>query len=198
MGASGPVSGDGQVWRDLMAGNERFRTGHPQPRDLVRERETVAEAQHPKAIVLACCDSRVAPEIIFDQRLGDLFVVRAAGNVADKLGIGSIEYAAEHLGCAVLVVIGHLHCGAVKAACSGTKVTSPNMKAVVKWIRQAYVLAAAENATPDLSDVEKLTVAITVQEIVNRSEVLYRLAGGGKLSVIPAYYHLDTGTVERL
>ena len=198
MGASGPVSDDGQVWRYLMAGNERFRTGHPQPRDLVRERETVAEAQHPKAIVLACCDSRVAPEIIFDQRLGDLFVVRAAGNVADKLAIGSIEYAAEHLGCAVLVVMGHLHCGAVKAACSGTKVTSPNMKAVVKWIRQAYVLAAAENSTPDLRDVEKLTVAISVQEIVNRSEVLYRLAEGGKLSVIPAYYHLDTGTVERL
>lgn len=198
MGANGPVSDAGQIWSDLMAGNERFRSGHPQPRDLVRERETVAEAQHPKAIVLACCDSRVAPEIIFDQRLGDLFVVRAAGNGADALGIGSIEYAAEHLGCAVLVVMGHLDCGAVKAACSGAKVTSPNMKAVVKRIRQACVLAAAERSTPDLRDAEKFTVAITVQEIVNRSEVLYRLAEGSKLSVIPAYYHVDTGTVERL
>ena len=198
MGASGSVSDAGQTWAELMAGNERFRTGHPQARDLVRERESVAEAQHPKAIVLACCDSRVAPEIIFDQRLGDLFTVRAAGNVADKLAIGSMEYAAEHLGCGLLVVIGHLHCGAVKAACSGTKVASPNMKAVVKWIRQAYELAAAEDATPDVTDVGKLTVAITVQEIVNRSEVLYRLADGGKLSVIPAFYHLNTGAVERL
>lgn len=63
MGATGPVPDAGQIWRDLMAGNERFRTAHPQPRDLVRERETVAEAQHPKAIVLACCDSRVAAVI---------------------------------------------------------------------------------------------------------------------------------------
>jgi carbonic anhydrase len=187
-----------EIWKDLVAGNERFRTGQPQPRDLVGERKSVAQAQHPKATILACCDSRVAPEIIFDQKLGDVFVVRAAGCTADALGIGSIEFAAEHFGCAVLVVMGHLHCGAVKAACSGTKVTSPNMKAVVKWIRQAYVLAAAENSTPDLRDVEKLTVAISVQEIVNRSEVLYRLAEGGKLSVIPAYYHLDTGVVERL
>ena len=187
-----------EIWKDLMAGNERFRTGHPQPRDLVREREAVAQAQHPKAVILTCGDSRLSPEIVFDQKLGDVFVVRAAGCTADALGIGSIEFAAEHFGCPVLVVLGHRHCGAVKAACSGTKVTSPNMKAVVKWIRQAYELAAAEDATPDLSDVGKLTVAITLQEIVNRSEVLYRLAEGGKLSVIPAYYHLDTGTVERL
>jgi carbonic anhydrase len=187
-----------EIWKDLMAGNERFRAGQPQPRDHVREREAVAETQHPKAIVLTCSDSRVSPEIVFDQKLGDLFVVRVAGTTADKLGIGSIEFAAEQFGCTVLVVMGHQHCGAVRAACSGTKVTSPNMKAVVKWIRQAYVQAAAENATPDLRDVEKLTVAICVQEIVNRSEVLYRLAQADKLRIVPAYYHLDSGIVERL
>ena len=81
-----------------MAGNERFRTGQPQPRDLVaRARRRWPTSRHPKAMVLACSDSRVAPEIIFDQRLGDLFVVRVAGNVADKLAIGSLEFAAEHL-----------------------------------------------------------------------------------------------------
>jgi carbonic anhydrase len=185
-----------EIWKDLLAGNERFRTGQPQPRDHVREREAVVEDPHPKAVILSCADSRVSPEIVFDQKLGDLFVVRLAGSTADALGIGSIEFAAEQFGCTVLVVIGHQHCGAVKAACSGDKVTSPNLKAVVKPIRQA--LAASPNASPDLRDVEKLTVAITVQEIMDRSEVLYRLAKAGRLCVVPAYYHLDTGLVERL
>jgi carbonic anhydrase len=183
-----------EIWKDLLAGNERFRTGQPQPRDHVREREAVVEDPRPKAVVLACADSRVSPEIIFDQKLGDLFVVRVAGNTADALGIGSIEFAAEQFGCTVLVVMGHQYCGAVKAACSGTKVTSPNLKAVVKPIR--HTLAASSNPTPNLRDVEKLTVAITVQEIMDRSEILFRLVKAGKLGVVSAYYHLDSGGVE--
>jgi carbonic anhydrase len=144
MGASGRVSDAGQVWSDLMAGNERFRAGQPQPRELPREREAVAQAQHPKAMLLACSDSRVAPEIIFDQRLGDLFVVRTAGNVADKLAIGSLEYAADHLGVALLIVIGHQHCGGVKAACSSDRADSPNVKAIIRAVRNSGASAGPD------------------------------------------------------
>jgi len=184
-----------EIWNDLLAGNERFRTGQPQPRDHVREREAVVEDPRPKAVILACADSRVSPEIVFDQKLGELFVVRVAGCTAGAPAIGSIEFAAKQFGCTVLVVMGHQHCGAVKAACSGDKVTSPNMKAMVKLIR--HILAKSPNP-PDLRDVEKVTVATTVQEIMDRSKVLYRLAKAGRLWVVPAYYHLDTGLIERL
>ena len=110
-------------------------------------------------------------------------MIRVAGCTADAPAIGSIEFAAQQFGCTVLGVMGHQHCGAVKAACSGDKVTSPNLKAVVKPIR--HTLATYPNATPDLRDVEKLTVATTVQEIMDRSEVLYRLAKAGRLWVVP-------------
>ncbi|MGI9102501.1 MAG: carbonic anhydrase [Terriglobales bacterium] len=187
------------IWAELMAGNERFRTGLPQPRDLVREREAVAEAQHPRAIVLTCGDSRVSPEIVFDQKLGELFVVRAAGCTAEAAAVGSMEYAAEYFGCSLLVVLGHQYCGAVRAACDGTQVTSPNMKAVLKWIRQAYFeIAPKLGGETDLAEVEKYTVAISMQAILDRSPDLHRLTREGRLAIIPAYYHLDSGVVSRL
>ena len=85
-------------------------------------------------VVLACSDSRVAPELVFDKNLGDLFVVRSAGNIAGPIGISSIEYAVEHLGGSVLVVLGHTKCGAVTAACSEEKMPSPNLQEIVDKI----------------------------------------------------------------
>ena len=113
-----------QIWAKLAAGNKRFINGKTLSHNYVSQRHAVAKGQQPKVAVLSCSDSRVPPEILFDQGLGDLFVVRSAGNSADPLGIGSLEYAVEHLGSVVIVVLGHQNCGAVKAACSGEKMPS--------------------------------------------------------------------------
>ena len=124
-------SGGAEIWRELAAGNERFVSGHPQPRDLVARRGVVAGAQHPPAMVLTCADSRVPPELLLDQGLGDLFVVRTAGNLVDPLVIASFEYAAEHLGSRLLLVLGHERCGAVGAAVKGGKLPTPSLQAMV-------------------------------------------------------------------
>ncbi|MBZ5513193.1 MAG: carbonic anhydrase [Acidobacteriia bacterium] len=188
-----------EIWRDLMAGNERFRSGQPQPRDLEREREAAAQARQPKAMILACCDSRVAPEIIFDQRLGDLFVVRVAGNVADKLAIGSLEFAADLLGVCLLIVIGHQHCKAVEAACSIDKASSPNIKAIIKAVRNSGASAGIDGGGQDaLRNVEKQDARAVAQAVLDRSDLLRDRVRRGDFAIVTAYYHLDTGTVERL
>ena len=116
----------------LKAGNARFISGALSPKeDYAEDRKRLAEGQHPFAVVLCCSDSRVAPEIIFDQKLGDLFVIRNAGNVVDDDVLGSIEYAVEHLGTPLVVVLGHSCCGAVTATfqvatCPAISLTLPN------------------------------------------------------------------------
>jgi carbonic anhydrase len=187
-----------QVWADLMQGNGRFRTGKPQARDLIREREAVAGSQHPKAIVLACADSRVAPEIIFDQRLGDLFVVRTAGNVADKQAIGSLEYAAEHLGPTIFVVMGHQNCGGVTAACASGKAPSANLKAIISAIRNALPLSHSASDGQNLREAVVANVHYVARQVLERSEILHTRVHGGQLGIISAYYHLDSGQVERV
>jgi carbonic anhydrase len=188
-----------QVWAELMEGNRRFVAGTPQARDLVRERQAAVTARHPRAMVLACSDSRVAPDIIFDQRLGDLFVVRVAGNTADALGIGSIEYAAEHLGASLLVVLGHQECAAVRIACSGEKLPSPHLKAVIKAVRYSFPADQPAGTSPeDLRRAEKQNVRYVARTLPERSELLHRRVAEGHLCVVPAHYMLDSGVVERL
>jgi carbonic anhydrase len=197
--ASAPQRDVSQVWAELMDGNRRFIAGTPQARDLVRERLVAATTRHPRAMVLACSDSRVAPDIVFDQRLGDLFVVRVAGNTADALGIGSIEYAAEHLGASLLVVLGHQECAAVRIACSGEKLPSPHLKAVLKAVRKSFPAGEpAGNNPEDLRRAEKQNVRFVARTLLERSELLHRRVAEDKLSVIAAHYMLDSGVVERL
>ncbi|MGA2982016.1 MAG: carbonic anhydrase [Terriglobales bacterium] len=139
-----------QVWSILMAGNSRFVAGRPQVRALVSLRNKLASGQSPEAIILSCSDSRVGPELIFDQSLGDLFVVRTAGNVADAVALGSIEYAADHLHSPLLVVLGHQKCGAVSAACSGEKMPSRNLDAIMDKINPAVTQAKTYARADDL------------------------------------------------
>ena len=140
-----------EVWDSLMAGNARFVAGKPEARALVSLRQKLASGQSPKAIILACSDSRVGPELVFDQSLGDIFVVRTAGNVADAVGLGSIEYAVDHLHSPLLVVLGHQKCGAVSAACSGEKMPSRNLDAIVERINPAVSQAKSYAKADDLS-----------------------------------------------
>jgi carbonic anhydrase len=185
-----------RVWAKLAAGNKRFISGKTVSHNYVSQRHAVAKGQQPKVAVLSCSDSRVPPEILFDQGLGDLFVVRSAGNSADPLGIGSLEYAVEHLGSVVIVVLGHQNCGAVKAACSGEKMPSANLDAVVQPILSSC--AAGGKHGNDLDFEVRDHVHRSAESLLANSEILKHAKDEGKLSIIEAYYELDTGRVIRL
>ena len=183
-----------QLWDDLSAGNQRFIAGKAEARDLVSERSKLAKSQSPAVAVLACADSRVAPELLFDKTLGDLFVVRAAGNSPDPLAIGSLEYAVEHLGTKMIVVMGHQECGAVKAACSHEKMPTANLEAVVTPIAASCSVAKGKDIEPATRD----HVHRAALKLVAASPILKKRVAEKTLEIVEAYYSLDTGKVERL
>jgi carbonic anhydrase len=192
-----PSDSADQIWNQLVAGNHRFVSGKEAAYDLPAERKSLTKTQHPKVAVLSCSDSRVPPELVFDEGLGDLFVVRSAGEDADPVSIGSLEYAVEHLGSTVIVVMGHQSCGAVTAACSGEKPESENLEAVVSPI--APSCAKMDRAKPETLDLAvRDHVHRVSQEILAKSELLRKAAEEHKIAVIEAYYSLDTGEVTRL
>jgi carbonic anhydrase len=193
---SSTVSSD-QIWNDLAAGNHRFVLGKTAAHDFLTQRKALTEAQHPRVAVLSCSDSRVPPELVFDAGLGDLFVVRSAGEDADPLAIGSLEYAVEHLGSSVIVVMGHQSCGAVTAACSGAKAESVNLDAVESPI--ASSCAKIDPKRPETLDLAvRDHVHRVAQEVLAKSEMLKKAFGEGKLTIIEAYYSLDTGEATKL
>ncbi len=188
-----------EVWNSLMEGNGRFVAGKSQVRDLVSLRQKLASGQSPKAIILSCSDSRVGPELIFDQSLGDVFVVRTAGNVADAVALGSIEYAVDHLHSPLLVVLGHQKCGAVNAACSGEKMPSPNLDAIVEKINPAVAQAKSYAHGDDLVEAAiKENVHQSAKDVFANSEIIRDAVKSGKLKVVEAEYELDTGRVTQL
>jgi carbonic anhydrase len=187
------------VWADLMAGNKRFVAGKPRSYALVPLRRKLASGQSPNVIVLSCSDSRVSPEVIFDQNLGDLFVVRTAGNVADPVALGSIEYAVDHIHSPLLVVLGHTKCGAVTAACSGEKMPSANLDAIVTKISPAVAQAKSYAKPDDLIEAAiKDNVHQSAKDVQANSEIVRDAVKSGKLKVVEAEYELDSGEVVRL
>jgi carbonic anhydrase len=193
---SSTVSSD-QIWNDLAAGNRRFVLGKTAAHDFPAQRKALTKAQHPRVAVLSCSDSRVPPELIFDAGLGDLFVVRSAGEDADPLAIGSLEYAVEHLGSSVIVVMGHQSCGAVTAACSGAKAESVNLDAVERPI--ASSCAKIDPKRPETLDLAvRDHVHRVAQEVLAKSEILKKAFDEGLLTIIEAYYSLDTGEATKL
>jgi carbonic anhydrase len=187
----------GQIWNDLASGNRRFVAGNAEPRNVVARRKELAKTQNPRVAVLSCADSRVPPELVFDEGLGDLFVVRSAGESADPLAVGSLEYAVEHLGTVLIVVMGHQSCGAVKAACSGEKAGSPNLEAVVTPI--AASCTKVDKSKPDTLDLAiRDHVHSVAQDLLAKSVILKKAVDQGKLKIVEAYYSLDTGEVTKL
>ena len=171
----------------LKEGNERYLNGKLTAKTDYKElRDTLDNEQDPFAVILTCSDSRVAPEIFFDQKLGDIFVIRNAGNVADTEALGSIEYAVEHLKTKLVVVCGHRHCGAVTAACSGGEF-SPNIKRIVDLIRPAVEKGG------DLDKVVHNHVEIMVEKV--KSDTIVKHLG---IKVVGAYYDIHSGKVEWL
>jgi carbonic anhydrase len=190
------VSAD-QIWSDLAAGNHRFVVGKTASRDLIAQRQALTKSQHPRVTVLSCSDSRVPPELVFDAGLGDLFVVRSAGEDDDSLSIGSIEYAVEHLASSVIVVMGHQSCGAVTAACAGGKSESVNLDAVV-----APIVPSCTKMDPKKPETLDLAVRDHIhrvsEELLAKSELLKEAVDKGKLTIVEAYYSLNTGEVTKL
>jgi carbonic anhydrase len=195
LNAKAAVTSPEQIWEELMAGNHRFMLGQTLPREIVKRRKELADGQAPRAVILGCSDSRVAPELIFDQHLGDLFVVRSAGNIADAICRGSIEYALEHLGSTVVVVLGHTKCGAVQAACSGEVMPSNNLSAITDRIRPACVKEDGRKATR--SSVES-NIRASVADLLNNSSIIRECKKKGNLLLVQAIYDLDSGQVVRL
>jgi carbonic anhydrase len=197
--AGRPAVSANDVWAGLMAGNARFVSGKTQSHDVVSLRRKLASSQSPSAIILSCSDSRVGPELIFDQSLGDLFVVRTAGNIAGPVALGSIEYAVDHLHSPLLVVLGHQKCGAVNAACSGEKMPSANLEAIVDKINPAVARAKSHANADDLVEAAiKENVHQSAQDLLANSAIIREAVASGKLRVVEAEYELDTGKVIRL
>jgi len=187
------------IWNNLMEGNARYVAGHPRAHAIVSLRNSLAKGQHPRVAVLTCSDSRVPPELVFDQSLGDLFVVRTAGNIADAIGRGSLEYAVEHLGSTMVVVMGHTACGAVTAACSGDKMPTPNLQAIVDQIAPAVSEAKTKAQGDALLDAAiRDNVHQSAKDLLAHSDELRHMADEGKITIVEAVYHLDSGKVERL
>ncbi len=178
----------------LQAGNARFVSAATSASKPTRARRLeTAQSQHPFAIIVACSDSRTAPEIIFDQNLGDLFIVRTAGEVIDSYELGSIEYAAEHLGAHLIVVCGHARCGAVKAALDGGHLPG-HVAAIAREIAPAVAAVRGQPGDP-VQNAIKSNVDRVAKQIRRQAELG---AVAAKVRVVEAYYDLDTGKVEWL
>ncbi|MFA5353572.1 MAG: carbonic anhydrase [Thermodesulfovibrionales bacterium] len=187
-------------FQKLMEGNKRFVSGELHHWDVKEKRESLVRGQHPAAIVVACSDSREAPEILFDQDLGDLFVVRVAGNVLDPVSLGSIEYAAEHLHTPLLILLGHDSCGAVTAAVDAKGKPEGNIGAIVKRIQPAVKKAKAAGGDRHeiIDHAVRANVTHSEEYMLKNSPVLKHLMEKGELRVVTAVYHLAGGEVELL
>jgi len=191
----------GEALQKLMDGNKRFVSGTLAQKDLsLKRREELAKGQKPFATVLTCSDSRVPPELLFDQGLGDIFVVRVAGNVVDPIALGSIEYAAEHLGSPLLLILGHSKCGAVKATLEEKGKPEGNIGEIEKKIMPAVETAKKKGGTQDemLETAIKENVKNVYADIMKNSKIIPHLLKEGKLTIAAGEYNITTGKIEMI
>ncbi len=190
-----------EALQQLMEGNKRFieqqMTGHKLCD--VAARKSLTQGQKPYAVILTCSDSRVPPEIVFDKGLGEIFVIRVAGNVIDPIVLGSIEYAAEHIGSPLVMVLGHEKCGAVTAAVDAKGKPEGNIGAIVKTIAPAVKEARKTYTGKDKAQLVETAVdanaRLVAANLTKQSSVLKHLVKEGKLKIVTAKYDLDDGTV---
>lgn len=212
---AGPIAGRGaesgpdeakirRLYRDsalqlLKEGNQRFAAGKSQHPSLEEARRLAIaqEGQEPVATILTCSDSRVPPELLFDRGLGDLFVVRVAGNVASTDEIASIEYAIGHLHTPVFVVLGHARCGAVSAVAQGAELHG-HLPRLAEKIQPAVDRAKATGGQDLVPQAIRENVWQSIQETLSRSETVHEQAKAGAVLVLGAVYDLETGKVEWL
>ncbi|MDN3494614.1 carbonic anhydrase [Planococcus sp. APC 4015] len=194
------------VWDEMRRGNARFVSGEPRhPRQDVDRRNELAAGQRPTAALFGCSDSRLAAEIIFDEGLGDLFVVRNAGQVISDSVIGSLEYAVAVLEVPLIVVLGHDACGAVNAAIESTRLDAPALPALI-WRQIAPIVPAARrvirgslvdgmpSAPVDAEAVGREHLRDTVATLLHSSELISNAVAEGRLGIVGANYRLAEGT----
>lgn len=211
------------VWSRMLAGNRRFAEGKPvHPNRSAEAREALIDTHEPEAAVLCCSDSRVSPDIIFDSGLGELFTVRTAGQVIDDAVIASLEYAVDVLGVRLLTILGHQNCGAVKQASkeyeallneltadAEDSITAANnvadidehiMNAESIMLRTVgfSIWQAHETELESNEDFERVHIARTIEQLVERSESIQQALATDRLMIVGARYQLDSGKVEVL
>ena len=197
------ISAD-QALQKLLDGNSRFVESKMAAGALcgATARGKLAKSQHPYAIILSCSDSRVPPEIIFDQALGEVFVVRVAGNVADPLVLGSVEYATEHLGSPLVMVLGHERCGAVTATVGAKGKPEGNIGAIISAIKPAAEKAKGLSKGKSTEEVVECAVEVNAKAVAagltGKSKVLAKQLKEGKIKIVAAKYDLDDGKVSIL
>lgn len=210
--ASAPAVSPDEALQKLMEGNKRYVENQMTGTKLcdLTTRSGLAKSQKPYAIILTCSDSRVPPEIVFDKGLGEIFVVRVAGNVPDPVVLGSIEYAAEHLGSPLIMVLGHERCGAVKATvdAKGKSTGSPNIDAIVKTVAPNVKTAAKDcdacKGEAKCADTKKdafvecvidANAKTVAANLTKKSKILNHLQHEKKIKIVAAKYDLDDGIV---
>ena len=193
---SAPTMSADEALKLLLDGNQRFVAGKLEhPNQTPERRAEVAKGQHPFASVLACSDSRTPPEIIFDRGLGDIFTVRVAGNVADKVVIESLDYSVKHLGVRLMMVLGHRRCGAVIAAVAGHE-DEGDVGPMLSELRPA-VEASKGMAGDPVENAVRENVKLVMKNLAT-SEELSAMVKSGELKIVGGIYDLDTGTIEML
>jgi len=187
----------------LKEGNARFVAGESIERDLIAQQKATADGQYPFAVVLSCLDSRSAPEVVFDQGIGDLFVGRVAGNVVDEDLLGSFEFATAAAGSKLIVVMGHTACGAVKGACDGVELG--NLTLLLDEIEPAIdavqTPAGTDRSSANAEFVNRVVetnVRMQVNELLRRSDVIRGQVEQGQVKVVGAVHDLATGEVRFL
>ncbi len=184
-----------QQLKSLFEGNERFVSNNLSTKDYKKELKEVINGQHPYAIIVSCSDSRVPPEIIFDESIGKLFIIRVAGNVIDPVTLGSIEYAAEHLHTPLLMILGHESCGAVNATIAGGETTS-NIEDIIKRIEPSVEKAKQINEHSHLSDLSiEQNVKDQISYCLKDSPLLQELVHKNELTIVGAVFSISTGKV---
>lgn len=190
-----------EAWKQLSEGNERFATNtqhHPNLDGHVRE--ALRAGQNPIAVVLACSDSRVPVELIFDAGLGDVFVVRTAGEILGESVVGSVEFAVNGLGVPLVIVLGHESCGAIKAsvdALDGGVIPGDNQRTLIERVAPSILAARADGAT-STDDFERRHVAETLNQLLSKCPSIELKLASGKIGMVGARYQLSDGRVETL
>lgn len=191
-----------KITPDSVLAELRLGNGHhvahryQHPHETLERRRQLVSGQHPHAEILSCSDSRVPPEIVFDQGLGDLFIVRVAGNVATDTEIGSLEYGAEHLHIPLLVVLGHESCGAVTAAVQGGP-PEGHITTLVSLITPAVEKSRGMSGDP-VANAVRMNVEMVVKQLRTSTPILSELVAHGKLKIVGAVYSIETGSVTWL
>jgi carbonic anhydrase len=193
-----PVVTPAEAWRRLQHGNHRFYTGHSlHPHQSLEDLRRLAAGQHPFAITLGCADSRVAPEVLFDQGLGDLFDNRVAGNIVDDLLLGSIEFAVEEFHSPLIVVLGHERCGAITATIDAIRTggTAPGHIGTIVDALRPIVEPVLGQPGDAVDNGVRANVRAQVQALLAQSEIIAERVHAGALQVVGARYDLDNGQV---